>query len=231
MSLARLAVLAVSPLLVVPVLAGCSSGDGAQDESSESVLAAAKGELDDTSGVELALTTEMLPTGVDGVVEATGTVTRAPAFEGNLKARANNLTADVPVVSVDGVVYAKLPFSAKFAEINPADYGAPDPAQLMDPEVGVSSWLTGAEDVERGEQTREGDVVLTEYSGTLPGEVVKATIPSSDGAGQFPVTFAIDEDGVLRLVEVSGPFYGPENQVDYTVRISDYDVDADIQAP
>lgn len=230
----RGASLKVAAIVAIPVLGltGCSTSDGGgEEETPESVLATAKEELDTTSGVELALTTEALPTGVDGVVAATGTVTRDPAFDGDLKARANNLTADVPVVSVDGTVYAKLPFSPDFAEINPADYGAPDPAKLMDREVGISTWLTEATEVEAGEQVRDGDTVLTEYTGTVPGEVVAATIPSAADEGRFPATFAVDDDGRLQRVEISGPFYGPDGAVDYTVQISAYDVDADISPP
>jgi lipoprotein LprG len=233
-SLGRGAALRLAALVAVPVVAlgGCSSSEGSGgEESPESVLTTAKEELDATSGVELALTTDALPAGVDGVVEATGTVTRAPAFKGNLKARANNLTADVPVVSVDRTVYAKLPFSTQFAEINPADYGAPDPALLMDPEVGISTWLTEATGLEAGEQVRDGDTVLTEYTGVVPGEVVAATIPSADEAGRFPTTFAVDDDDRLQRVEISGPFYGPGGEVDYTVQISTYDVEADISPP
>ena len=68
----------------------------------------------------------------------------------------NGLDVDVPVVSVDGTVYAKLPFTRSFAEVNPADYGAPDPAQLMDPDTGLSTWLTAATGIEEGERVRDG---------------------------------------------------------------------------
>lgn len=224
------AVLAAVAVTTALSLAGCSD-DSDDGPAPESVLATAKDELDRTSGVTLSLATEALPDGVEGVVEANGTLTSAPAFDGVLKARANNLTADVPVVSVGGVVYAKLPFSTKFAEINPADYGAPDPALLMDSDVGLTAWLTEATDLETGDKVRDGDTVLTEYTGTLPGEVVARTIPSADEDADFPATFSVADDGRLQSVDVSGPFYGPEGEVDYTVDITDYDVEADIRRP
>jgi lipoprotein LprG len=221
----------VTAAVATATLTACSES-GAQDEpDAAEVLLEAKQRLDATSGVELALTTQELPQGVDGVMAATGTVTRAPAFEGTLKVRANNLTADVPVVSVGGTVFAQVPFSTKMAEINPADYGAPDPALLMDPEAGLSGWLTETREPRTGKKAREGDQVLTEYSGTLPGDVVADTIPSAVESADFPVTFSVDDDGALRTVDISGPFYGAEGEVDYVVAISAYDVAADIRRP
>src|SRR3712207_6971482 len=43
-----------------------------------------RAQLDETSAVQLGLTTDELPEGVDGVLEATGVGTHAPAFEGEI---------------------------------------------------------------------------------------------------------------------------------------------------
>ena len=87
----------------------------------------------------LSLTTEQLPKGVDGVLSATGVGTTAPAFEGDIKVVVNGITVDVPVVAVDGDVWATLPFTKNFVQIDPEDYGAPDPADLLNTDGGVSS--------------------------------------------------------------------------------------------
>ncbi|MDP3967827.1 MAG: LppX_LprAFG lipoprotein [Nocardioides sp.] len=216
--------------LMVP-LAACSSAGGRSDKTPQAVLAAAKEALDETSGVTLSLTTEKLPDKVDGVLEATGVATHAPAFAGDLTVLVNGLNVDVPVVSVDGKVYAKLPFTLAFAEVNPADYGAPDPAQLMVPDTGLSTWLADATGIEEGGRARDGELVLSSYTGSLPGEVVDASIPSADADADFPVTFQIDEDGRLRSVKISGPFYGSKGTVDYTVSVDDYGTDTDIKKP
>lgn len=211
--------------------AACSDSGGGSDDAPEQVLAAAKKALDETSGVTLSLTAEELPEEVDGILEATGVATSAPAFSGDLRIVVNGLDVDVPVVSVDGKVYAKLPFTDDFAELNPADYGAPDPANLVDPDVGLSTWLTGARDLEEGDRVRDGATVLSSYDGTVPGEVVVETIPSADADADFPATFQIDDDGRLRRVEISGPFYGSKGPVDYTVSVDDYGTDPDIGKP
>jgi len=227
------AVVLLVVLLVVALLplAGCGSDDRAQDGPPDEVLAAAKAALDSTSGVALSLTTEEFPSGVDGVRAATGVATHAPAFEGELTVVLKGLDVDVPVIAVDGKVWAKLPFTATFAELNPADYGAPDPAQLMASDSGLSTWLTAATGVERGEPVRQGDTVLSAYSGTLSGAVVDATIPMADENADFPVTFGIDDSGRLRSVLVSGPFYDSKDEVEYTIHIDDYGTTKAIEAP
>ncbi len=213
------------------LLTACSGGDEAPDQTPAQVLAGAGAALDETSGVTLSLSTTELPDGVDGVLSATGTATRAPAFEGVLTVLVNGLEVDVPVVSVDAVVFAKLPFTTEFAEVDPVDYGAPDPAQLMAPDNGLSAWLDSATGVEAGERVRDGEEVLRSYDGQLSGEVVDASIPSADEDAEFPVSFQVDDAGRLRAVEITGPFYGPEGVVDYTVSVDDYGSATDITAP
>ena len=220
--------------VVVPALllatGGCS-GDGGGGDSPTDALAAAKKTLDDTSGVKIALTTPKLPDGIDGVVDASGVGTHAPAFDGQIKVVVNSLNVDVPVVAVQGAVYAKLPFTTKFAEIDPGDYGAPDPADLMDPEHGISGWLTDLQDPAEGDQVRQGDQVLTTYSGTLPGTSVAEVIPSADKKAEFDASFRLDDHDQLVSAEVTGPFYDKKGDVDYTITLSDYGTKKDITKP
>ena len=222
------------PAVLLPLLlvaAGCSGDDPADETTPDEALADAKTKLDETSGVELRLSTEALPAEVDGLVNATGVGTHAPAFEGTVDLSVNELSLEVPVVAVDGQVFAKLPFTKKYAEVDPADYGAPDPAQLMDSRTGISSWLTEVTDVEAGDRSREGSLVLSSYSGTLPGDVVADSIPTADTAADFPVTFRIDDEGALHSVDVSGPFYGKGGDVDYTVTLTGYGTEKEITRP
>jgi lipoprotein LprG len=224
------------PVVVVPAMllatAACSGGDDTSGgDTPADTLAAAKKALDDTSGVKIGLTTDRLPQGVDGVVAASGTGTHAPAFDGSIKVVVNSLNVDVPVVAVQGAVYAKLPFTTEFAEIDPSDYGAPDPADLMDPENGLSGWLTAAEDVKKGDQVRDGDQVLTSYSGTLPGTAVAGVIPSADKKADFDATFQLDDQDRLVKADVQGPFYGSKGDVDYQIMLSSYGTEKDITKP
>ena len=152
--------LVATPLLLGLAVAGLSActddsgkdGGGKDGATPEEVLAAAKKSLDDTSGVEISLSTKNLPSGVTGITSATGTGVHPSAFEGTFKLSVSGLPADAEVIAVDGKTYAKnsllLP---DWTEIDPSDYGAPDPAKLMDPDGGFSGLLASATEVEEGD--------------------------------------------------------------------------------
>ncbi len=223
--------LVATTLLVASGLSACAGDEGADELSPEDRLAAAKTLLDDAAGVQINLQADKLPPAVNGLLSAEGVGTHAPAFEGDIQVAAAGITARAEVIAVDGEVYAILPFTTDFAPIDPADYQAPDPAALMEPEGGLSSLLTSAESVEEGEQIRDGDVVLTEFTATIPGDVVAGVIPSAQADADFETSFTLDDADQLAEVTMSGPFYPGADPVTYTIAFSRYGVTKDITAP
>jgi lipoprotein LprG len=221
----------VLAVLAPLALASCGGADEAQDLTPEERLAEAKAALDDTSGVRITLQADELPTGVNGLLSANGVGTHAPAFEGDIQVTTGGLTAKAAVIAVDGTVYAVLPFTTEYAEIDPADYQAPDPARLMSTEDGLSSLLTAVEDVEEGEDVRDGEEVLSTFSGTLTGDVVAGVIPSAQTDADFDTTFTLDDGNQLTEVVMTGPFYPGAGPVTYTVTFDEYGTDRDIAAP
>lgn len=219
------------PLLLALLVVTSCSGSGGSGEPPEKRLAAAKAVLDDTPGLTLSIEADRLPPGVTGLSSGEGVATHEPAFEGTLEVAGSGLTATVEVVAVDGVVWAQLPFRQDFVEIDPADYGAPDPAELMATEGGLSSLLTEAQAVEEGEQTRDGETVLTTYTGTVPGAAVAALLPSADQESDFEAVFSLDGEDRLTRVELTGPFYPDADAVTYVVGLSDYGTEQEIVAP
>jgi lipoprotein LprG len=211
-------------------LSACS-GDNSSGGDPGKVLATAKQKLDDTPGVHLKLETPKLPDGVSGLVKADGVATHQPAFEGKIDVVYSGITATVPVTAVDGVVHAVLPFTEDYVEVDPADYGAPDPAALMAPDTGISSWLTAATGVEEGDKTREGGDVLSTYHGTLAGSTVAKSIPSADKNGEFEATFEIDKEGLLRTASLTGAFYEGDPELTYDITLTDYGTEKEIEAP
>jgi lipoprotein LprG len=225
-----LALLAAGALLV---LTGCTEDAApAEGESPEDVLAQAKQVLDDTSGIRLSLDADELPPGVSAVSGAEGVGTHAPAFDGTLDVVLAGSEFEVPVIAVDGTVYAQVPLVPGWQDVDPAEYGAPDPAQLMSTDAGFSSLLPATEDVEQGESVRGGEnneEVLTEYTGTVPGEVVGNVIPSA--SGEFDATYTITDGGELRTVVLTGVFYPDTSPMTYTIAIGDYGSEPSISAP
>lgn len=224
------AALAGAGLLGAVVLAGCT-GDETSDRTPEEALAEAKVELDATPGVRLSLEVSDLPDGVDGLLAAEGVATSAPAFEGQITVSVSGITADADVIAVNDKVYAVLPFTTKYAEIDPADYGAPDPADLVATEGGLSSLLVEATEVSEGEQVRSGEDVLSTYTGVLAGDAVAEVIPSADPEGSFDASFTLTDDDRLQQVVLTGPFYPEAADVTYTIDVEDYGTEQDITAP
>jgi lipoprotein LprG len=225
-------VLRLLAVLVALVTLGTGfSGSDAPGTDPADTLASAKKTLDETPGLRIGLSTGKLPTGVSGLLTADGVATHAPAFKGDIKVAASGITADAAVVAVDGVVHAKLPFTSKFTVIDPADYGAPDPAALMDPDAGLSSLLTAAEHVEKGKQVREGKVVLSSFNATVPGKAVAAVIPSASATADFDATFTVTDGDELAKAVLTGPFYPKADDVTYTITFSDYGTKPNIMAP
>ena len=148
-------------------------------------MTSAKKKFDDASSVHIALSTKSTPSAGNGVLGATGDVTHDPAFKGDVKVVLGGLTATVPITAIGGKVYAKLPLQTKYAVIKPSEYGAPDPASFADPDKGLSSLLTQIDGLKKGKQTRDGDQILTTYTGTLPGKAVKQIIPSADSGSTY----------------------------------------------
>ncbi len=221
---------ALAAVLALATVSGCS-GPEKPKATPEQTLTAAKKNLDDTSGVKIGLSTEKLPSSVNGLLSATGVGTHDPAFEGSIKVAASGITADADVVAVDGVVYAKLPFTSKFVPIDPGDYGAPDPADLMSADGGLSSLLTEAEDVKAGDEVRDGKTVLSSFTATVPGEAVAAVIPSASEQADFDATFTVADDDTLAKAVLTGPFYAKGGDITYTITFGGYGTKQDITKP
>jgi lipoprotein LprG len=231
----RLVAVLSGAVLAVPTVAACSgeTSGAAESKPPEEVLAEASSKLTETSGVHLTLSAGQLPDGVSGISRAVGTLTQAPAFDGSISVVFAGQTADVPVIAVDGKVYAQLPFTGgKWDKVNPKEYGAPDPASLVGAD-GFPGLLELTESPEAGESVRGGSdnsEVLTTYSGTVPGDAMDAIIPSSSG-DSFDVEWQVNDDGELTKATMEGVFYPQTDPMTYTVEFADYGSEKDITAP
>jgi len=224
---------ALSAVILLAGLAACSDDGG--EETPEDLGArmdTARTSLDEAASLQVRLATDALPDGVQGLVEADGVGNHDPAFEGTVTVASGALgEVDAEVVSVDGDVYAELPFTPGFSPVDPGQLGAPDPAALLATDGGVSGWLTSAEDLGSEGESRDGGDVLTAISGTLPGAVVAELIPSADDAADFTVEFRLTDDDVLRDASITGPFYPDGGDVTYELVVEPSDESVDITAP
>ncbi|TQL69116.1 lipoprotein LprG [Nocardioides albertanoniae] len=231
--LPRLAFALVALLAALLVMTSCGDEDPTKGRTPKQVLAAAQKTLDETSGINFSIASDNLPEGVTTLKKASGTLTRKPAFEGTLTVPVMGTEAQVDVVSVDNVVYAKLPFTTSFQKLDPADYGVPDPAGLIAPDSGISSLLASTQGLELGKSVRGGadnKEILSTYTGTLPDTAVKKVLPGA--AGEFDVTYVVNDSDELTEATIKGHFSGEgEAAYSYTIDVSEYDVEKAIAKP
>jgi lipoprotein LprG len=221
----------LAPALVVAALvAGC--GGGGSGESADELLARAKTTLDEASSAHFVLSSENAPDSGTVLVGGEGDIARPSSFEGVLQVLVMGSAADLDVVSVDGTVYAQLPFASGFSEVDPAQFGFGDPGALLDPETGISQLLAEAEDARLGEERRVDGEVVREVTAELPGELVEQILTSEDPSTPVQALFSIaSESGELRRAELTGPFFSADEEATFTVELSDFGADVDISAP
>ena len=75
---------------------------------------------------------------------------------------------------------------------------APDPASLLGAKGdGLPVILTKTDDLAEKGKSRDGKTVLTTITGTIPGEVIRAFLPTADAAGTFKVAYRLTDDDIL----------------------------------
>jgi lipoprotein LprG len=200
-------------VVVLFAVAACS-GSTSNRQPVADRLVAAKKSFDDAKFIGFTLSSDHLPGGVSALESAHGTGTHAPAFTGSVQVM-KGLSIDAGLVAVDGAVYAKLPFVG-WSKINPADYGAPDPAALMNRRTGISSLLTDTVAAKTSGSERSGSTILTKVDGHLPGKYVHALF-SSSALTSFKVTFTLTDGNALHGVSITGPFYGDHGDCTYSI--------------
>jgi lipoprotein LprG len=225
-----------APLLALGLLAGaaltaCSGGSG-DSGSAADLLADAKRTLDETETLHFVLDSEGAPEVGNELVGGEGDIARPASFDGTLRVLAMGSALDLAVVSVDGTVYAQLPFTSGYSVVDPAQFGFGDPGALIDPDTGISQLLAEAENAELGEERRvEGDVVR-EVTADLPGELVEQLLTSEDPSRPVRARFSIAVDsGELLRAELTGPFFSADDDATYTLELSDFGADVEITAP
>ncbi len=225
------ALVATAALAVSLTACGGSDEKKSSGKSPQAVMAEAKKNFDDATSVHLTMATKSVPTEGNAVLGAKGTLTDQPAFDGDVKVLFSGFNTTIPVVAVDGKVYAKIPLTPKFAAIDPAEYGAPDPADFVDPDHGISGLLLQMDDLKETGTVRVGKQVLTTYSGTIPGSLVAPIIPSADPSASYDIVVGIDEDGRVATLKVTGDFFSGSGDVTYDIVLTDYDKDVTVTKP
>jgi lipoprotein LprG len=228
--LRRVALALLAVLLALPVLAGCSGGGSGQ--SAQDLLAKAKKTLDDASSLHFVLSSGGAPANGTALTGGEGDIARPSSFAGTLKVRVGGNTVDLKVVSVNGKVYAQLPFTSSFTVVDPKTLGFGDPGALLDPQTGISQLLTKAQHPKLGDQKRVNGEVVREVTADLPGQLVADLLTSKDPGKPVHARFSIATDsGQLRRAALTGPFFTATADGTYTLDLSRFGEHVTITAP
>lgn len=223
-------------LSVALSVAGCggsgSGAAGAAPPSAAEFLTRAKTTLDGASSVHFTLTSADVPAGANVLLGGEGDAVRPDRFSGTLDVRVAGAQASVAVVALGGTVYAKLPFTSKYAVTDPKTFNIPDPGTFMSTETGLTQLLAQASGPQLAGTSRVGDTVVQQVTAQLPGAVVDRVLRTADPATAVRATFGIDpETGRLRVATLVGPFFTAGVDSTYTLNLSRYGEPVDIRAP
>jgi lipoprotein LprG len=214
--------LITAAVLAVTLLAsGCSGETGGL--SAEERLAIAQTTLATTDAAKLAITSEGTPANADGVQAATGTVVLngdVPKFEGEIKGRMGGVSATIAILVHGDDAYMKL-FTPNWEPVDLDQFGAPNPTKFFDAATGIPSLIAATAELKLGDQVREGSEVLTEITGTITGDRVKALLMIGSPERTYKVTYALTDTNELRRATLSGELWeGVEST--YSMLITDY---------
>ena len=231
MRLRRVALALLALLLALPALAACSGGGGST-QSAPQLLATAKKTLDSAKTVHFVLSSSGAPSTGTVLTGGDGDIARPSSFQGTLKIQVSGNAVDLKVVSVNGQVYAQLPFAAHYSVIDPKTFGFGDPGALLDPRTGISQLLTEAQNPKLGSEKRVDGEVVREVTADLPGQLVADLLTSKDPSKPVHALFSIATgSGQLRRAALTGPFFTAGADGTYTLDLSNYGEDVTISAP
>lgn len=218
-------------LLAVAALSGCSGG-GSKGQSADDLLAQAKKTLDAAKSLHFVLDSSGVPSTGTFLVGGDGDIARPSSFEGTLKVSTSGTTLPLKVISVNGTVWAQLPFTQGYSVVDPKTFGFGDPGALLDPNTGISQLLVQAVNATLGSEKRVGGEVVRNVNAELPGDLVAKLLTSKDPSKAVQATFSIATDsGQLRRAQLTGPFFTAARPGTYTLQLSKFGAHVSITPP
>lgn len=198
-------------VLVTSLLILSACGDPKEAEESKTIeetIADINTEFAEAEYLRFELTTEKLPSDVNGIKNAIGSGNRSPAFIGTVDLITGGSAVGAEIVALDGEVWAKTGLNPTFLLIEPADLDAPDPALLVGTgDDGLVAIFSAAEDLESDGKSREGNLVLETITATVPGELMASLLPTASAKSDFTVDFRVTEKGAFHDLRMTGEFY------------------------
>ena len=213
-------------------LALVAAACGYSGPSAATLLQRAKATFDHTSAFHIQLTSQNTTGSGLELTAAQGDAVRPDGFSGVLSIEESGFPLQVHVIASGGQFYVQLPFSADYSKANPAQYGFGNPGQLLDPNRGISTFLTEAEKPTLGSQTRLNGEELQQVNANLPGSLVKALLVDAEPSQPVATVFSIDtSDNQVREVDLTGPIFQAGQQSTFHLVLDKYGENVTVTPP
>jgi LppX_LprAFG lipoprotein len=223
------AVVAGLAIAVVPLACGGSSS--APKGNPETLLHEAKTTLDAANSVHFKLTSSNVGSGSTSLTGGEGDLVRPDSMQGTFTVTIAGFSADVKVLTKGGVFMAQLPFSSGYKVTNPSSFGLTNPAELMNPNTGLTNLLTEAQNPRFSGQERIGGELLYIITFTVPGSSIPV-LPDSNPSQPVDATAAINPSNhQLRQITLVGPFTSKSSNSTFTLTLTNYNEPVTITLP
>lgn len=211
------------------VLAAC--GSSTPKANAPELLQKAKTTADGASSVHFVLSSSNVSLSGTNIVSGKGDLVRPSSLQGSFSVALSGFTANVKVVSVGDVFEAETPFANHYTKTNPASFGLTNPAELLDPQKGLTNLLTLAQNPKLGPTRRVGGELLDTVTYTVPGTAIPV-LPDANPGQPVNLTVAVDPTNFqLRSVTLVGPLTSATSNSTYVVTLSNYNEHVTITLP
>ena len=214
----------------VATVAAC--GSNPRPLAARTLLADARQVVNRASALHFVLASEDLPSSGTTLQGGQGDLSRPDQLEGTFQVAVDGLPASVKLIEVGGKFYAKLPFASVYKVSSPAAFGLGDPAQLLDPNAGVSRLLTELKDPKVEGERRVSGELLEEISGSVPGTDVNGFLPDVDTSQTVRLLMDVSPTShQVRRFQATGPFAKKSVASTYIVTLTRYNERVTINPP
>jgi lipoprotein LprG len=186
------------------------------------LLRQAKATVDAAPSVRFSVTSQNVTGTGTSITAGQGDLARPDSLQGSFTVSIKGFNTTVKVVSKGGVFEAQLPFQSKYTKTNPASIGLTDPAQLLDPNHGLSNLLTIDTGARSSGQERIGGELLDKVTAMVPGSSIPV-IPDANPAQPVTLVAAVNpKTSQVRQISLTGPFTSENANTTFVVTLTNY---------
>jgi hypothetical protein len=221
----------IAAAIAALVASACGGGSSTPKADPQTLLRRAKAAIDAAPSVHFTVTSQNVTGNGTNITAGQGDLARPDSLQGSFSVSIKGFNAAVKVVSKGGVFVAELPFQSKYAKADPASLGLTDPAQLLDPNRGLSNLLTIGTGAQSSGQERIAGELLDKVTSTVPGSSIPV-IPDNNPGQPVTLVAAINpKTSQVRQISLTGPFTSATTNSTFVVTLTNYGEGVTITLP